>query len=67
MVHAVRGMQCNAVGFLIILPNYLACRVSLLYRAAIGWAVSCSAFGLFFFLVSNYIQTSADNVIISQL
>ena len=36
--------------------------------AAVGWAVSCSAFGLlFFFLVGNYIQTSADDVIISQL
>ena len=40
-----------------------------LNRAAVVWAVSCSAFGLFFifFLVGNYIQTSADDVIISQL
>ena len=37
-----------------------------LNRAAVGWAVSCSAFGFFFF-VGNYIQTSADDVIISQL
>ena len=41
----------------------------LLNRAAVGWAVSCSAFGLFYFIffVGNYIQTSADDVIISQL
>ena len=74
----------------------------LLNRAAVGWAVSCSAFGLltalpkagavlelpsvffltalpkagavlelpsvfFFSFVCNYIQTSADDVIISQL
>ena len=39
-------------------------------RAAVGWAVSCSAFGLLFFFcsfVGDYIQTSADDVIISQL
>ena len=40
----------------------------LLNRAAVGWAVSCSAFGLFFFrFVGNYIQTSADDVPLGQL
>ena len=46
----------------------MECDSMLLNRAAVGWAVSCSAFGLFyFFFVGNYIQTSADDVIISQL
>ena len=37
---------------------------SSLNRAAVGWAVSCSAFGLFMFFrfVGNYIQTSADDL-----
>ena len=41
----------------------------LLNRAAVGWAVSCFAFGLFIFFsfVGDYIQTSADDVTISQL
>ena len=30
MFHALRSIQCNAFGFLLILPSYLACRVSLL-------------------------------------
>ena len=48
-------------------PNLiLSMRVSLL-AIAVGWVVSCSAFGLFFSFVCNYIQTSADDVIISQL
>ena len=38
-----------------------------LNRAAVGWAVSCSAFSLLFSFVGNYIQTSTDDVIISQL
>ena len=36
-----------------------------LNRRAVGWAVSCSAFGLFLFFcsfVGDYIQTSADDV-----
>ena len=44
--------------------------ILLLNHAAVGWAVSCSAFGLllfFFSFVGDYIQTSADDVIISQL
>ena len=37
-------------------------------RAAVGWAVHVSAFDLFFItFAGNYIQTSADDVIISQL
>ena len=40
----------------------------LLSRAAVGWAVSCSAFGLLYQTsFGNYIQTSAHDVIISQL
>ena len=42
--------------------------VLLIKRAAVGMHESCFAVGLFFFsFVANYIQTSVDDVIISQL
>ena len=71
----VRKVSCSAFGLLNRAAvgwavSCFAFGLFFLNRAAVGWAVSCFAFGLLFFFcsfVGDYIQTSADDVIISQL
>ena len=71
--HAAVGwaVSCSAFGLFIYKPRsrrlggFLLC-LRFFNRAAVGGRGSRNAFGFFSF-VCNYIQTSADDVIISQL
>ena len=67
-----KKLKLQLITFWVTLVYYILSQ-KLLNRAAVGWAVSCSAFGIFFSFVGEQTQTptrpllSPDNVIISQL